>query len=61
MVVQGVTIYNYEGKMISNPKILSIKFEFLNYFKISISPDILAIIDGSSNKIVRFFEVLTGK
>jgi hypothetical protein len=39
-------IYNYEGKLASNPKIPSVKFEFLNGSRISISQDILAIVDG---------------
>ena len=41
-------IYNYDGKLASNPKIPSIKFEFLNKSRLSISQDILAIIDGSN-------------
>eukprot|EP01016_Furgasonia_blochmanni_P034705 TRINITY_DN3774_c0_g2_i1.p1 TRINITY_DN3774_c0_g2~~TRINITY_DN3774_c0_g2_i1.p1 ORF type:complete len:779 (-),score=217.27 TRINITY_DN3774_c0_g2_i1:42-2378(-) len=60
-VANGILIYNYEGKMISNPKITGIKFEFLNKKKISLSQDALAIIDITNNKTIKFFDVTSGK
>lgn len=62
-------IYNYDGKLISNPKIQGTKcnifyqskVEFLNRKKLSISNDILAIVDGVNNKIIRFFDMSNGK
>ena len=35
--------------------------EFLNKKKISISNDILAIIDGMNNKIIKFYDMSNGK
>ena len=35
--------------------------EYLNKKKLSISNDILAIVDGLNNKIIRFFDMSTGK
>ncbi len=54
-------VYNYEGKLISNPKIPGIKFEFINLQRISISQDILAIIDGANPKVIKFFDIVSGK
>lgn len=63
-------IYNYDGKLISNPKIqgtkciphhLYVLVEFLNRKKLSISNDILAIVDGANNKIIRFYDMSNGK
>ena len=60
-VINGIFIYNYEGKQVSSIKATNVKFDFLNKKKLSISQDILAIIDTSNSKLVKFFEVLTGK
>jgi len=40
----GIMIHNYEGKLISNPKIAGAKFEFMSKKKIAISSDIIAVI-----------------
>jgi len=60
-VANGILIYSYEGKQISSIKVTNIKYEALNKKKLSISQDILAIIDTSNSKIVKFFEVQSGK
>lgn len=54
-------VYTYEGKLISNPKVQGTKFDFLNKKKLSISNDVLAIIDGANNKLIRFYDMCTGK
>lgn len=51
----GLVIHNYEGKIISNPKIAGAKFEFMSRKKIALSSDIIAVIEASNNKIVRFY------
>lgn len=60
-VANGILIYNYEGKQISSIKATNVKYDFLNRKKLSISQDILAIIDTNNSKFVKFFEVQTGK
>ena len=81
----GLAIYNYEGKLMSTPKIPGVKCKkiknekkfkffrnFLSFFlwfsddqlnrkKISISPDVIAVIDSTNNKVLKMFDVLTGK
>ncbi|EGR33781.1 intraflagellar transport protein, putative [Ichthyophthirius multifiliis] len=58
--IQGIVIYSYEGRKISNPKIPGIKFELLNSSKISLSQDVFAIVDGANPKIIRFYDILSG-
>ncbi|EAR82753.3 intraflagellar transporter (macronuclear) [Tetrahymena thermophila SB210] len=58
--VSGIVVYNYEGKKISNPKIQGIKFELLNSQKLSISQDVLAIVDGIKPKNISFYDIASG-
>ena len=58
---QNFTVYNYEGKMISQPKYQGLRVEFLNKRHISLSGDVLALIDPVAPKIVRLFDILSGK
>jgi intraflagellar transport protein 80 len=54
-------IYSYDGKLISSPKYQGLRVEFLNKRHISISSDVLAIIDPTNSKIVRIFDIMSGK
>ena len=58
---QNFIVYNYEGKVISTPKYQGLRVEFLNARHISLSGDVLAIIDPANPKIVRIFDVISGK
>ena len=44
-VIQGIIIYNYDGRQISVTKIPGGKLEYLSRKKISLSQDLLAVID----------------
>lgn len=60
----GINIYSYEGRHISSPKIGDIKNEFLNKQSISLSNNVLAVIEKTikkKSKEIRFFSVMTGK
>ena len=46
----GITIYSYEGRQVSNPKFQGLRTEFLNHESISVSNDTLAVIDRSDSK-----------
>jgi intraflagellar transport protein 80 len=58
---QNFHIYNYEGKIISSPKYQGLRVEFLNARHLSLSSDILAVIDPTNQKIVRIFDIISGK
>jgi intraflagellar transport protein 80 len=64
----GLMIYNYEGKLVSNPKIAGAKctivdnaVEFLNRKRVTMSNDIIAVIDSTNSKLIKFFEIANGK
>jgi intraflagellar transport protein 80 len=47
----GIMVYNYDGKLVSNPKITGAKcticvnlVEFMNKKRIALSPDVLAVL-----------------
>ena len=47
--------------MLSQPKYQGLRVEFLNKRHISLSGDVLALIDPVAPKIVRLFDILSGK
>ena len=58
---QNFNIYNYEGRLVSSPKQSGLRIEFLNKRHLSISHDVLALIDPMAPKIVRLFDCASGK
>ena len=58
---QNFNVYNYEGKLISSPKYQGLRVEFLNKRHLSLSGDVLALIDPMKPKIVRVFDIMSGK
>jgi len=57
----GLTIYSYEGRVISAPKFQGMRPEVFNSQTVSLSPDCTVLIDHSDPKLVRVFETATGK
>lgn len=53
--VVGIQVYTYEGRHVCNPRFQGLRSEFLNANSVSLSPDVLAVIDSSDNTKVRFF------
>lgn len=53
-VVLNEAIYDYEGKLISNPKFQGMKVS-------SISSDVIALLDKANPKLIRLFDIMTGK
>ena len=58
---QNFAVYNYEAKLISKPSLAGLRVEFLNKRHLSISGDVLALIDPMKPKIIRVFDIMTGK
>jgi len=58
---QNFNVYSYEGKHISSPKYQGLRVEFLNQRHISLSSDVLAVIDPSNPKLVKIFDIQSGK
>lgn len=57
----GPWIYTYEGKLVSNLKLPGIKFEGLNKRRVSLSTDLLGLVDLSNPKIIRLYDISSGK
>ncbi len=57
----GISIYNYEGKNLSQPKYSGLRVEFLSSRCVSLSRDVIALLDTSNRKHVRLFDVFSGK
>jgi len=57
----GVRVWSYEGRQLANPKFPGLRPEFLNRQTVSLSDDVVAIIDRANAKAVRLFDTATGK
>lgn len=60
-LVNGVQIYNYEARQMSNPKFSGLRVEFLSCKSISLSTDIVAVVDTANSKMLRLFDLISGK
>ena len=58
---QNFGVYNYEGKLVSKPAMQGLRVEFLNKRHLSLSGDVLALIDPMKPKFVRIFDITSGK
>mmetsp|Transcript_26728 Transcript_26728/g.50656 ORF Transcript_26728/g.50656 Transcript_26728/m.50656 type:complete len:772 (+) Transcript_26728:27-2342(+) len=59
--VMGVTVYNYEGRQLSAPRFQGLRPEFLSADHVSLSHDVIAILDQTDFKTIRCFDILTGR
>ena len=59
--VMGMQIYSYEGRVLSQPKFQGLRPESLSADCVSLSSDVIAILDQTDMKTVRVFDVLTGR
>lgn len=57
---QNFQIYSYEGKLMSQPKQQGLRVEFLNKRHISLSSDVLAVVDPSNPKLVKTYDIRSG-
>ncbi len=59
----GIQVFSYEGRLLSSPKFSGLRTELLNYQSVSLSNDVLAVIDKgeSESKAIRFFDSTNAK
>jgi len=60
-LVNGIQIYNYEARQMSNPKFQGLRVEFLSNKSISLSTDIITVVDTANGKLLRLFDLISGK
>ncbi|PRP82583.1 hypothetical protein PROFUN_04888 [Planoprotostelium fungivorum] len=58
--INGINLYNYEGRFLSNPK-FALRTEFSNEQTMSLSNDYLAILERSDRKSIHILDLATGK
>eukprot|EP00899_Mesostigma_viride_P006413 jgi/Mesvir1/15773/Mv03342-RA.1 len=59
--VTGLRLFSYEGRQICNPKFQGLRVDLLNAQSVTLANDILAVIDRSDSKTIRFFDTVSGK
>ena len=59
--VQGIGVYNYEGRQLSTPRFQGLRPDFLSSDGLSLSSDVVAILDQTDFKTIRCFDALTGR
>jgi len=57
----GIQVISYEGRALSTIKYSGLRTEFLNESTLSICRDAVALVDPTSPKTVRVFDVFTGR
>uniref|UniRef100_A0AAV2J5C6 Intraflagellar transport 80 n=1 Tax=Knipowitschia caucasica TaxID=637954 RepID=A0AAV2J5C6_KNICA len=57
----GLYIFSYEGRLICSPKFPGMRADILNAQGISLNNDTIALRDKSDEKVIYFFDALTGK
>ncbi|PWA20251.1 hypothetical protein CCH79_00003920 [Gambusia affinis] len=57
----GLYTFSYEGRLMSSPKFLGMRADVLNAQVVSLSNDTIAIRDKSDEKVILFFDAMTGK
>eukprot|EP00697_Spironema_sp_BW2_P009564 gnl/Spiro4/24517_TR12154_c0_g1_i1.p1 gnl/Spiro4/24517_TR12154_c0_g1~~gnl/Spiro4/24517_TR12154_c0_g1_i1.p1 ORF type:complete len:763 (+),score=251.36 gnl/Spiro4/24517_TR12154_c0_g1_i1:87-2375(+) len=59
--MNGIQIYDYDGKKLCNPKFEGLRPEFLNSRLVDVSNEVLAVVARSSPRTIRLFETANGK
>jgi len=59
--VQGLSIYSYEGRVISSPKFNGMRTDVANHNTITLSSDTLVMIDSKDARGLHVFDVQTGR
>lgn len=57
----GIRLCSYDGRQLCNPKFQGLNLGRLSQFAMSLSPDLLAVIDSTDGKMIRLFDSNTGR
>eukprot|EP00753_Platysulcus_tardus_P016304 PLAT5593.1.p1 GENE.PLAT5593.1~~PLAT5593.1.p1 ORF type:complete len:772 (-),score=389.49 PLAT5593.1:1637-3952(-) len=58
---QGIQVYSYEGRAVSNPSFPGMRPEFLSRESVSLAPDAVAVLDHMNPKVVHVFNADNGR
>lgn len=59
--INGLQVNTFEGRVASNPKFQGMRPEYLNREMVSISPDLMVVIDTVDSKVINIMDALTGR
>lgn len=59
--INGIQVFTYEARLLSQPKYTGLRPEFLNSQTMSLSSDTLAVRDKTDEKAIYLFEVQSGR
>uniref|UniRef100_A0A1A7YHY2 Intraflagellar transport 80 homolog n=1 Tax=Iconisemion striatum TaxID=60296 RepID=A0A1A7YHY2_9TELE len=57
----GLYTFSYDGRLISSPKFPGMRADILNAQSVSLSNDTIAIRDQNDEKVILFFDIMSGK
>ncbi|XP_070399693.1 intraflagellar transport protein 80 homolog isoform X2 [Nothobranchius furzeri] len=57
----GLYTFSYDGRLISSPKFPGMRADLLNAQSVSLSNDTVAIRDQNEEKVILFFDIMSGK
>uniref|UniRef100_A0A1A8F3D9 Intraflagellar transport 80 homolog n=2 Tax=Nothobranchius korthausae TaxID=1143690 RepID=A0A1A8F3D9_9TELE len=57
----GLYTFSYDGRLISSPKFPGMRADLLNAQSVSLSNDTVAIRDQNEEKVILFFDIVSGK
>lgn len=58
--INGVQVFSYAGKLVSNPRVKGLKTAFLKRHDISLSSDILVLIDSAKRQNIHILDAKSG-
>lgn len=60
-LVAGLTVFSFEGRTLSSPRHQNFRPEFLRKELVSLSPELLAMVDTADPRLVQLFDASSGK
>ena len=57
----AVAVYTYDGRKVSTPRFAGLRADRLSAPVLSLSPDLVAVVDSTDRRTVRLCDVMTGK
>ncbi|KAL0273596.1 UNVERIFIED_CONTAM: hypothetical protein PYX00_006229 [Menopon gallinae] len=57
----SINIYSYDGRLLNSPKIPGMNFDMLDSSQISLSPETLAVLCQTDDKVINLFDISSGR
>uniref|UniRef100_A0A0G4GHL8 IFT80 second beta-propeller domain-containing protein n=1 Tax=Chromera velia CCMP2878 TaxID=1169474 RepID=A0A0G4GHL8_9ALVE len=57
----AISVYSYEGRLLSTIRVPGLRTEFLNHSTLAVAKDAVCIVDAQNPRVIRLFDAHTGK